>query len=235
MSSASSSAGSSSPDRRSSPIRRSASAARAASTREHSRASKSVEPGTTPTPSTAHPPRSNHIRILFHLPLSTRWRTLGCRGPRCPDQRLRPGGGTHTLAVPSTSRYPSFEPDPAGERWTPLPPDSLRDRRESGVNRPLLTPSRPVHVRSSACPRCAMVQTKPLVRCPGCESRLIYPLACEQLGTRVILTRRCPECELSRRDRDHGVRRGGWRRRDARICRQISAYADALARGEALR
>lgn len=77
--------------------------------------------------------------------------------------------------------------------------------------------------------------TKPLVRCPGCESRLIYPLACEQLGTRVILTRRCPECELRDEIETTEFVAEVWRRRDARICRQISAYADALGRGEALR
>jgi DNA-directed RNA polymerase subunit RPC12/RpoP len=76
---------------------------------------------------------------------------------------------------------------------------------------------------------------KPLVRCPSCASRLIYAEAHEPFAARVIVRRRCPECE--HRDEIETTRFVAevWQRRDARICRQLAAYADALGRGEALR
>ena len=78
-------------------------------------------------------------------------------------------------------------------------------------------------------------QTKPLVRCPRCASGLIYPLACEPSAAGVVLVRRCPECEHRDEIETTPFVAEVWRRRDARIGRRLSAYADALARGEALR
>ena len=73
---------------------------------------------------------------------------------------------------------------------------------------------------------------KPLVRCPRCESGLIYAVECEAVGPSVVLRRRCPECEHRDSVETTWFAVRVWRRREARISGELRAYADALACGD---
>ena len=72
---------------------------------------------------------------------------------------------------------------------------------------------------------------KPLVRCPICESDLIYPVRCAARDALSLIERRCPECEHRDRVRTNRLAAELWHRRNAHIRVELAALADALAGG----
>lgn len=72
---------------------------------------------------------------------------------------------------------------------------------------------------------------KPLVRCPMCESRLIYPVRCAARDAVSLIERRCPECEHRDRVRTNRLAAELWHRRNARVEKEIATLADALEAG----
>jgi hypothetical protein len=72
---------------------------------------------------------------------------------------------------------------------------------------------------------------KPLVCCPICASRLIYPVRCAARDATSVIERRCPECEYRDRVRASRLAAELWHRRNARIGEELAALADALAGG----
>jgi hypothetical protein len=72
----------------------------------------------------------------------------------------------------------------------------------------------------------------PLVRCPSCASRLIYPTDIAGLGGRVVLTRRCPECEHHDSVVAGAMAAAAWYRRELQHKARLEAHvAAATARG----
>ncbi len=61
-------------------------------------------------------------------------------------------------------------------------------------------------------------RTKPLTRCEGCASPLIYARAAVALeGGRVAIDRRCPECERHDRVVASSAAVAAWARRERRV------------------
>jgi hypothetical protein len=72
---------------------------------------------------------------------------------------------------------------------------------------------------------------KPLVRCPLCQSGLIYPARCSTHDQLSLIERRCPECGHRDHVRTNRLAAELWHRRNVRIARELEALADALAGG----
>jgi DNA-directed RNA polymerase subunit RPC12/RpoP len=74
-------------------------------------------------------------------------------------------------------------------------------------------------------------RTKSLVRCPECESRLIYPADLAALEADAVIDRRCPECE--HRDTVVASRLAAmlWFEKLLRTRVELTALRDALADG----
>jgi len=74
----------------------------------------------------------------------------------------------------------------------------------------------------------------PLVRCPCCASRLIYPTDIAGLGGRVVVTRRCPDCEHHDSVVAGAVAVAAWYRRELRHTARLKAHVAAATarRGE---
>jgi DNA-directed RNA polymerase subunit RPC12/RpoP len=72
---------------------------------------------------------------------------------------------------------------------------------------------------------------KPLVRCPVCESGLIYPVRWSARDALSLIERRCPECGHRDHVRTNQLAAELWHRRNARIAYELEALADALANG----
>jgi DNA-directed RNA polymerase subunit RPC12/RpoP len=70
---------------------------------------------------------------------------------------------------------------------------------------------------------------KPLVRCPCCDSRLIYTVDSAGYDAEVILDRRCPECEHRDSVVTSALAAAVWYRRDTRLLAELAELADALA------
>jgi hypothetical protein len=69
----------------------------------------------------------------------------------------------------------------------------------------------------------------PLVSCPGCSSKLIYPLAAEPYGAaHQIVHRRCPECEHVDRVVASTLASALWERAQQRRAVELSAELLAL-------
>jgi ribosomal protein S27E len=75
------------------------------------------------------------------------------------------------------------------------------------------------------------VITKPLVRCPACESTLIYPVACLPWKRQSLVERRCPDCEHCDVVITHRLAAAVWLRRGKSAADDLHALADALADG----
>ena len=66
-------------------------------------------------------------------------------------------------------------------------------------------------------------QSKPLIACPACASRLIHPRTFEPLDDgRVVVERRCPECEHADRVACSVPAAEALIRREARIRTEIA-------------
>jgi hypothetical protein len=72
---------------------------------------------------------------------------------------------------------------------------------------------------------------KPLVRCPLCNSSLIYPVHCSAQDALSCIDRRCPDCGHCDRVRTNRLAAELWHRRNAQIGEELAALADALERG----
>jgi hypothetical protein len=72
---------------------------------------------------------------------------------------------------------------------------------------------------------------KPLVRCPLCNSTLIYPVHCFVQDQLSCIDRRCPDCGHRDRVRTNRLAAEVWHRRNAHIGEQLAALAAALADG----
>ena len=72
---------------------------------------------------------------------------------------------------------------------------------------------------------------KPLVRCPICQSGLIYPVRCASRDALSLIERRCPDCEHRDRVRTNRLAAELWHRRNARCKQEMAALADALESG----
>jgi ribosomal protein S27E len=73
----------------------------------------------------------------------------------------------------------------------------------------------------------------PLVRCPGCGSRLIYPTHSTALPQATVIERRCPDCELVDRVIASTAAVAAWARRQEAVRESLIALAEALADGAA--
>lgn len=73
--------------------------------------------------------------------------------------------------------------------------------------------------------------TEPLVRCPACESSLIYPVTCSPWKRDSLIDRRCPDCEHRDVVITHRLAAAVWLRRCQTATEQLQALADALADG----
>jgi DNA-directed RNA polymerase subunit RPC12/RpoP len=69
---------------------------------------------------------------------------------------------------------------------------------------------------------------KLLVRCPHCESRLIYTIDTAGYDAEVILNRRCPECEHRDSVVTTALAAAVWYRRDTRLLAELRSLADSL-------
>ena len=74
---------------------------------------------------------------------------------------------------------------------------------------------------------------KQLLRCPSCESRLIYPRDAGGTNGLVIFDRRCPECEYRDSVVVGALAATTWARHHQRIRAQLEHLADELAGGQA--
>jgi hypothetical protein len=75
----------------------------------------------------------------------------------------------------------------------------------------------------------AFGESKPLVHCPRCSSRLIYAIDAAGYDAEVILNRRCPECEHRDSVVTSAIAAAVWYRRDTRLIRELMQLADSLA------
>jgi hypothetical protein len=73
----------------------------------------------------------------------------------------------------------------------------------------------------------------PLVRCPRCASRLIYPTDIAGLGGRVVLARRCPECEHHDSVIAGPMAAAAWYRRESHYKSRLEAQVAAAWAREA--
>ena len=63
------------------------------------------------------------------------------------------------------------------------------------------------------------MESRPLIECPGCSSRLIYPVAIERHPDerRIVIERCCPECEHTDSVICSVAAAEAWVRREQRI------------------
>jgi hypothetical protein len=70
-----------------------------------------------------------------------------------------------------------------------------------------------------------------LVRCPLCLSKLIYPIDVAGSGSRTVISRRCPECELHDMVVTGQAAAGAWLVRNSQLRESLGALCEAIADG----
>ena len=70
-----------------------------------------------------------------------------------------------------------------------------------------------------------------IAKCPRCASRMIYPRDLAGVGERVVISRRCPECQQCDVVLTTRLPAMVWFARNAREREEMAALCDALADG----